>query len=176
MTVTTYNPKNRKPPLWIYGGEKPAPDDFMANPRRNCKERGHYFFSEDLQDIAEATRLCATCPLLRPCTRWTLENSEFLPEGIFAGMDATWRRRIFYGVETYWDWAKEYNHARAAAKAAARQREKKGIRKRDQRNAELPECSQCQSRKVIREGRDKISNRQQYQCKACGHCFLGEEL
>lgn len=126
------NPHNQRPPLWVYGGHKPASDDFKANPRCNCKERWDYFFSEDLTDQAVARGLCATCPMLRPCTRWTLENFESLPEGIFAGMDAAWRRRIYYGVETYWDWAKEFNRAQVLARAAARQRARLGISKRNQ--------------------------------------------
>lgn len=171
------NPKDRKPPLWVYGGLKPAPEDFKASPRCNCKDRGDYYFSDDLSDQATAKGLCATCPMLRPCTRWTLENFESLPEGIFAGMDAAWRQRIYYGNETYWDWAKEFNHARSAARAASRQRAKAGIRKRDQTHAEMPNCPGCVGRTdVVREGRNKAKTHQQYLCKGCGHRFLGEEL
>lgn len=177
MTITMTNPKGKKPPLWVYGGPRPAPDDFKSSPRCNCKDRLHYYFSDDLSDQATAKGLCATCPMLRPCTRWTLENFESLPEGIFAGMTADWRARIYYGIELYWDWAKEHNHARSAARAAARKRAKEGIRKRDQRCTELPECPDCHNRgKVLREGRNKARTHQQYLCKACGHRFLGEEL
>jgi len=122
----------RKSPLWLYGGHKPATDDFKANPRCNCKDRWHYFFSDDLVDQAIAKGLCATCPMLHPCTRWTLENYESVVDGIFAGMDAAWRRRIYYGVETYWDWAKEFNYSQSAARAAARKRARLGISKRNQ--------------------------------------------
>lgn len=176
MTVMT-NPRSKKPPLWVYGGPKPAPDDFKASPRCNCRDRWHYFFSDDLQDQETAKNLCATCPMLHPCTRWTLENYEILPVGIFAGMDEDWRRRIYYGHETYWDWAREWKHSRRAARAAAYKRERQGIRKRDQRLTELPPCPDCdRADNVVREGRNKSVGRQKYRCTACERYFLGEEL
>jgi predicted RNA-binding Zn-ribbon protein involved in translation (DUF1610 family) len=169
-------------PLWVYGGHKPAPDDFKSSPKRNCIGHGLLFFSDDLSDQAAAKNLCATCPLFRLCTRWTLENLEVEAqeggfEGIFAGMNGDWRRRIYYGLENYWDWRKAHNHARNAAKAAARKREQAGERKRDHRYAELEDCPRCGNREdVMREGRDRITDRQVYRCMDCGHRFQGELL
>jgi uncharacterized protein YbaR (Trm112 family) len=175
--LTTTNPDNHKPPLWVYGGAKPATDDFKRNPRCNCIGRQEYFFSDDLSYRAIAQSLCATCPMLHPCTRWTLENFLFLPDGIFAGMDYEWRARIYSGKETYWDWAKGFNRARKLTRANYRKREQMGMAKRDQRLIEIPLCPRCQhNQDVVRRGRDKATDRQQYACTTCRRSFLGEEI
>lgn len=167
----------KHPPLWLYGGTKPATDDFKRDGRCNCINQPDVFFSDDLSDKVIAKKMCAECAMLHPCTRWTLENYDRQTEGIFAGMDSDQRRRIANGQERYTDWSKEFNFTQRLARAAARQRDRRGIRKRDRRQAEMPCCPGCGSNQyVVREGRDKTVNRQQYQCTACGPYFLGEEL
>lgn len=41
------------------------------------------FFSEELQDIAQAKQLCADCPALAPCLEGALERRE--PWGVWGG-------------------------------------------------------------------------------------------
>jgi len=41
------------------------------------------FFSGDLQDIARAKRICATCPALLPCLEGAIERRE--PSGVWGG-------------------------------------------------------------------------------------------
>lgn len=41
------------------------------------------FFSEELQDIAAAKRLCATCPVLVPCLEGAMARRE--PWGVWGG-------------------------------------------------------------------------------------------
>jgi WhiB family redox-sensing transcriptional regulator len=41
------------------------------------------FFSEELQDIAAAKRICADCPVLVPCLEGALERRE--PWGVWGG-------------------------------------------------------------------------------------------
>jgi len=41
------------------------------------------FFSEELQDIARAKHICATCPVLIPCLEGALERRE--PWGVWGG-------------------------------------------------------------------------------------------
>ena len=41
------------------------------------------FFSEELQDIARAKHICATCPALIPCLEGALERRE--PWGVWGG-------------------------------------------------------------------------------------------
>jgi len=41
------------------------------------------FFSEELQDIAEAKRICATCPAVAPCLEGAIEREE--PWGVWGG-------------------------------------------------------------------------------------------
>lgn len=41
------------------------------------------FFSEELQDIAEAKRLCADCPAIAPCLEGALTRAE--PCGVWGG-------------------------------------------------------------------------------------------
>lgn len=41
------------------------------------------FFSEELQDIAEAKRICAPCPVLVPCLEGALQRRE--PWGVWGG-------------------------------------------------------------------------------------------
>lgn len=179
MTVASAtNPQSKQPPVWFrVGMRRPINDEFKKDQRCNCIGKKEFFFSDDLSDQAIARKLCAECPLLHPCTLWTLTTWQLQPYGIFAGMDPDQRARIAMGREDYWDWARDFNYAAKAARAAARMREKNRIRKRDQRRAELPLCPGCgNSQHIIREGRDRNTNRQQYQCTACGPYFLGEEL
>ncbi len=46
-------------------------------------ELAHLFFSEELQDIAAAKRLCAECPVLEPCLEGALARKE--PLGVWGG-------------------------------------------------------------------------------------------
>ena len=41
------------------------------------------FFSEELQDIAEAKRTCAECPVIAPCLEGAIERRE--PWGVWGG-------------------------------------------------------------------------------------------
>lgn len=41
------------------------------------------FFSEELQDIAEAKRICAECPVVAPCLEGAIERRE--PWGVWGG-------------------------------------------------------------------------------------------
>ena len=41
------------------------------------------FFSEELQDIARAKRICADCPVIEPCLAGALERHE--PWGVWGG-------------------------------------------------------------------------------------------
>jgi len=43
----------------------------------------HLFFSDELQDIAEAKRICAQCPVLANCLEGALERRE--PWGVWGG-------------------------------------------------------------------------------------------
>jgi len=43
----------------------------------------HLFFSEELQDIAQAKRICAECPVLAECLEGALERRE--PWGVWGG-------------------------------------------------------------------------------------------
>ena len=53
----------------------------------SCAEGGgafaHLFFSEELQDIAAAKRICATCPVLEQCLEGALARKE--PLGVWGG-------------------------------------------------------------------------------------------
>jgi predicted RNA-binding Zn-ribbon protein involved in translation (DUF1610 family) len=179
MTVAT-NPKGKLPPVWFrVGRRRVITDQFKKDRRCACIDQWHFFYSSDLSEQAVAKKLCASCPMLHPCTLWSLygdcdKDGSF---GIVAGMDPDQRDRIRSGREEFWDWPKEFNYAAKAAKAAARKRERLGLRKRDQRHLEIPACPGCGSNQyVVREGRDRITSRQQYQCTTCGPYFLGEEL
>lgn len=120
-------------PLWLYGGERPPSEDFLSDPRRNCikwKGVAWLFFSDDLVEQQMAKRLCATCPLFRACTRWSLAHDRELEYGIFAMMTADRRHRIAEGREKYADPRRDFNFAQNAAKAAARKRARQGVHKR----------------------------------------------
>lgn len=43
----------------------------------------HLFFSEELQDIARAKRICAECPVMEPCLEGALARKE--PLGVWGG-------------------------------------------------------------------------------------------
>ena len=52
----------------------------------HCREgadTGALFFSDRLQDIARAKRLCATCPVMTPCLEGALVRRE--PWGVWGG-------------------------------------------------------------------------------------------
>lgn len=51
-----------------------------------CAETGDgndVFFSEELQDIAQAKSICATCPVIAPCLEGAMERRE--PWGVWGG-------------------------------------------------------------------------------------------
>jgi hypothetical protein len=166
--------------LWLWGGpphDSPEFEAFLYNPKRNCIDKREYFFSDDPEYQVIAMNLCRTCPMFRACTRWTLANFLHLPHGIFAMMSEETRSRIYYGKRRYRDPRPGFNYAKKRARAAAHKREQSGVRKRDQRRAEIPPCPGCGSNQyVVREGRCRITNRQEYKCMACGPYFPGEEL
>jgi WhiB family transcriptional regulator, redox-sensing transcriptional regulator len=70
--------------------EEPRPellveDSWWAHARCNdgSGRFAELFFSEELQDIARAKHICATCPALIPCLEGALERRE--PWGVWGG-------------------------------------------------------------------------------------------
>lgn len=63
----------------------PADADWWAHARCNDGEGrlSALFFSEELQDIARAKHICATCPALIPCLEGALARRE--PWGVWGG-------------------------------------------------------------------------------------------
>lgn len=181
-TKTATNPKGLDEPMWYrIRKRRPVSDTFMQNPRRGCLNQQHLFFSDDLTAIEAARKICASCPMLRPCTVWALSDHGCDLDGhyfwVVAGMDPDQRRRIREGKERFHDWTKGFSYSKRAARAAARERERNGERKRDQRRSELPLCPGCGSNQCVRrDRRDRTTNRQRYECTACGPYFLGEAL
>lgn len=51
----------------------------------NCTNKTELFYSDNLDEIAEAKQLCQTCPNQTPCSIQAVENFE--QYGIWAGMD-----------------------------------------------------------------------------------------
>ena len=180
MSVTATNPNDKLPPLWFRIGRRRVITDQFKEGNCACADRWHVFYSDDLTDQAAAKKICATCPVLHPCTLWALFGNFDRggdAYGIIAGLDPDQRERIRSGREHFWDWTKDFNWAEKATRAAARERERRKIRKRDQRRNEIRPCPGCGSNQyVVREGRDRVTNRQHYQCTACGPYFLGEAL
>lgn len=174
MTISTNH-------LWIYGGPRPAP--FPDQGRSNCVGKQDYFFprtpDEAVDFVPIARQLCATCTAFRSCTRWVLSNPvpRDLDDGIFAGLTPDQRSRIWKGEEPYRDWRRDFNYTQRKAKAAARRRARAGVNKRVQRLGELVPCPSChQTETVVRDRRDRESNRQSYRCNACKAYYLGEAL
>ena len=62
-----------------------AEDSWWAHARCNdgSGQLAEMFFSEELQDIARAKHICATCPALIPCLEGALERRE--PWGVWGG-------------------------------------------------------------------------------------------
>lgn len=60
-------------------------DSWWAHARCNdgTGQLAGMFFSEELQDIARAKHICATCPALIPCLEGALERRE--PWGVWGG-------------------------------------------------------------------------------------------
>jgi hypothetical protein len=180
MTITATNPKNKQEPVWFrIGRRRPVTDLFKNTHSSACIHRSHIFYSEDLSDQALAKSLCATCPTFKACALWALLSPDCDTEfAIVAGMDPDWRRRIREGREHFWDWRRDFNYAQRAARAASRKREHAGVHKREQRLREIPPCPDCGSNEYVnRDGRDKLLNRQRYQCTVCEPSyFLGGTL
>jgi len=65
----------------LLGGQ----DSWWAHARCNdgSGQLAGMFFSEELQDIARAKHICATCPALIPCLEGALERRE--PWGVWGG-------------------------------------------------------------------------------------------
>jgi WhiB family transcriptional regulator, redox-sensing transcriptional regulator len=65
--------------------ESAAEDGWWAHARCNdgSGRLSDMFFSEELQDIARAKHICATCPALIPCLEGALERRE--PWGVWGG-------------------------------------------------------------------------------------------
>lgn len=63
----------------------PTENDWWAHARCNDGEGrlSRLFFSEELQDIARAKHICATCPALIPCLEGALTRRE--PWGVWGG-------------------------------------------------------------------------------------------
>jgi ribosomal protein L37AE/L43A len=153
----------------------------MQSPHRACLQQSHFFFSEDLSEQVIAKKICASCPMLHPCTAWALSDHGYDLNNdyywIIAGLDPDQRRRIREGRETFYDWTTDFSYAQSFSKAASRERSRKGTKKREQRRSEMPCCPGCGSSQYVnRDGRDRETDRQKYRCTACGPYFLGEEL
>ena len=65
--------------------EVPAGDNWWAHARCNdgSGQLAGLFFSGELQDIARAKRICATCPAMIPCLEGALERRG--PWGVWGG-------------------------------------------------------------------------------------------
>lgn len=63
----------------------PAGDNWWAHARCNdgSGRLAGMFFSDELQDIARAKHICATCPAMIPCLEGALERRE--PWGVWGG-------------------------------------------------------------------------------------------
>lgn len=61
------------------------PHDWWAEARCNdlAGTMTGLFFSEELQDIAQAKQVCARCPVMAPCLEGALERRE--PGGVWGG-------------------------------------------------------------------------------------------
>ena len=178
-TATITNPQNKQEPMWFrVGRRRPVTDEFKNTHHCGCARQIDLFYSEDLSEQVQAKKVCAECPVFRPCALWALLSPDCDTDfAIVAGMDPNQRLRIREGREHFWDWRRNFDYTQRAARAASRKRERNGIRKRDQRRDEIPPCPGCGSNQYVhRDGRDKVQNRQRYQCTACGPHFMGEEL
>jgi WhiB family redox-sensing transcriptional regulator len=63
--------------------EEPKNWEHQAACRDGSGALTHLFFSEELQDIARAKRICAECPVIEPCLAGALERHE--PWGVWGG-------------------------------------------------------------------------------------------
>ncbi|HYZ99992.1 MAG TPA: WhiB family transcriptional regulator [Acidimicrobiales bacterium] len=65
--------------------EVPTGDNWWAHARCNdgSGRLARMFFSDELQDIARAKNICATCPAMIPCLEGALERRE--PWGVWGG-------------------------------------------------------------------------------------------
>ena len=78
-TTGAAGPKSQNP------SSSPTEDSWWAHARCNDGS-GRFatmFFSEELQDIARAKHICATCPAMIPCLEGALERRE--PWGVWGG-------------------------------------------------------------------------------------------
>jgi hypothetical protein len=141
------------------------------------------FFDPSIEALASCQGICFRCPVFRECTRWTLANYKDFPNGTFAGLTEDVRGRIHAGIESYYDWRRDWSKRHWAERIAAkrlRESYRAGERKRIQAKAEMPLCPYCnQQETVSRNGRSVNSllpDRQRYHCRNCNRNFLGEEL
>lgn len=59
-------------------------DDWQPAPAcASVANAGDLFFSEELQDIAAAKRICAECPVIAPCLEAAIRRAE--PWGVWGG-------------------------------------------------------------------------------------------
>jgi len=65
------------------GGEGPVVDWAEARCRDGAGALAVLFFSEQLDDIARAKAICATCPVQEPCLEGAVERRE--PWGVWGG-------------------------------------------------------------------------------------------
>ena len=79
QTTAPVRPTSQSP------SSSPAEDTWWAHARCNdgSGRLAEMFFSEELQDIARAKHICATCPALIPCLEGALERRE--PWGVWGG-------------------------------------------------------------------------------------------
>lgn len=65
--------------------DSPTRESWWAHARcaDGTGEQTHLFFSEELQDIAAAKRICAECPVMAECLEGALDRRE--PWGVWGG-------------------------------------------------------------------------------------------
>lgn len=164
----------RRTPLWAFGQ---ATSDFLDDSRRPCVGR-HEYFQESLEALEVCQGLCVTCPVFQDCTRWTLANYDRQPYYIFAGLTQDVRGRIHAGLESYYDWRKDWHRTHLTERVAARKLRasyQAGERKRAKAKTEMPHCPHCGHQDTVcRNGlQEDRQHRQRYHCRTCDKNFLG---
>lgn len=171
----------RRTPLWVHG----RLDPYFAAQGACLTSTGRpndLYFDDSLEALAACQAICVRCPVFRDCVRFSLRNYPDLEVGIFAGLTADVRKRIYQRKEVFYDWRQDWNKRHWTERLAAkklREQYKAGERKRARSKGDNPPCPFCeQQAPVARNGRqaNSVTTRQRYHCKSCNRNFLGEEL
>lgn len=158
-------------PLWIRGR---SDDSFKADDRRPCIGR-HEYFDDTIEALAVCQSLCVTCPVFQDCTRWTLSNYDRDPYFIYAGLTQDVRGRIHAGLESYYDWRKDWRRTHLTERVAARKLRASylaGERKRAKAKTEMPHCPHCDHQDAVRRNGFQDGH-QRYHCRTCNKAFQG---